>query len=91
MKRDGRVSGVIVVQSYERPGLYSNDDRALLEYVAQHIQTALDRKHRRVELERRVDERTLELQQANEVLQGDIVERKRAERLQRTLYKINEL
>ncbi len=91
MHRDGRVSGAIVVQSYERPGLYSNDDRALLEYVAQHIQTALDRKHRRVELERRVDERTLELQQANEVLQGEIVERKRAERLQRTLYKITEL
>ncbi|WP_159015260.1 EAL domain-containing protein [Cognatiluteimonas profundi] len=91
MRRDSRVSGAIVVQSYDRPGLYSDEDRALLEYVAQHIQTALDRKHTRVELERRVDERTLELQQANLVLQAEIVERKRAERLQRALYKITEL
>ena len=91
MHRDGRVSGAIVVQSYDRPDVYSSEDRALLEYVAQHIQTTLDRKHRRVELERRVDERTLELQQANLVLQGEIVERKRAERLQRALYKITEL
>jgi len=91
MRRDDRVSGAIVVQSYDRPGMYSQEDRALLEYVAQHIQTALDRKHAQVELERRVYERTLELQQANLVLQAEIVERKRAERLQRALYKITEL
>jgi len=91
MRRDNRVSGAIVVQSYDRPSMYSDEDRALLEYVAQHIQTALDRKHTRVELERRVDERTLELQQANLVLQAEIIERKRAERLQRALYKITEL
>ncbi|WP_166209930.1 sensor domain-containing diguanylate cyclase [Cognatiluteimonas telluris] len=91
MWRDDRVSGAIVVQSYDRPGMYSDEDRALLEYVAQHIQTALDRKHAQVELERRVYERTLELQQANLVLQAEIVERQRAERLQRALYKITEL
>jgi diguanylate cyclase (GGDEF)-like protein len=91
MRRDDRVSGAIVVQSYDQPGMYSDEDRALLEYVAQHIQTALDRKHAQVELERRVDERTLELQQANLVLQAEIIERKRAERLQRALYKITEL
>jgi diguanylate cyclase (GGDEF)-like protein len=91
MWRDGAVSGAIVVQSYDKPGMYSDEDRALLEYVAQHIQTALDRKHAQVELERRVYERTVELQQANLVLQAEIVERKRAERLQRALYKITEL
>jgi diguanylate cyclase (GGDEF)-like protein len=91
MRRDNRVSGAIVVQSYDRPDMYTQEDRALLEYVAQHIQTALDRKHAQVELERRVYERTLELRQANQVLQAEIVERKRAERLQRALYKITEL
>ena len=70
MWRDGAVSGAIVVQSYDKPGMYSDEDRALLEYVAQHIQTALDRKHAQVELERRVYERTVELQQANLVLQA---------------------
>jgi diguanylate cyclase (GGDEF)-like protein len=91
MRRDDRVSGAIVVQSYDHPASYSDEDRALLEYVAQHILTALDRKHAQVELERRVDERTLELQQANLVLQAEIVERQRAEKLQRALYRITEM
>ncbi|HVR80525.1 MAG TPA: EAL domain-containing protein [Luteimonas sp.] len=91
MQRDNRVCGAIVVQSYDHPASYSDEDRTLLEYVAQHILTALDRKYAQVELERRVDERTLELQQANLVLQAESLERQRAERLQRALYKITEL
>ena len=91
MRRDGRVSGAIVVQSYDRPDVYSDEDRALLEYVAQHIQTALDRRHAQAELEQRVEARTLELQQANLVLQAEIIERQRAEKLQRALYRITEL
>ncbi|MDG6349476.1 GAF domain-containing protein, partial [Luteimonas sp. 8-5] len=91
MRRDDRVCGAIVVQSYDHPASYSSEDRALLEYVAQHILTALDRKQAKVELEQRVDERTLELQQANLVLQAEIIERQRAERLQRALYRITEM
>jgi diguanylate cyclase (GGDEF)-like protein len=91
MRRDARVSGAIVVQSYDQPARYSDEDRALLEYVAQHILTALDRKHAQAELERRVHERTLELQQANMVLQAEIVERQRAEKLQRALFRISEM
>ena len=91
MRREGRVCGAIVVQSYDQPDRYSDEERALLEFVAQHILTALDRKHAQSELERRVVERTAELQQANEVLQAEIVERQRAERLQRALFRISEL
>ena len=54
MLREDRVVGGIVVQSYERPSVYSDEDRALLAYVAQHILTALDRHHARGELEQRV-------------------------------------
>jgi hypothetical protein len=63
-------AGAIVVQSYDRRQRYSEEDRALLAFVAQHILTALDRNRAQEELERRVEERTRALQQANRVLQG---------------------
>ena len=91
MRREDRVVGAIVVQSYDRPAEYSDEDRALLAYVAQHILTALDRKHARDELEHRVEERTRALQEANRILQNEIVERQRGERLQRALFRIAEL
>lgn len=91
MLRDGRVSGVVTVQSYDRANVYDEGDRALLVYVAQHILTALDRRHAQAELERRVRERTRELRHANRDLQEEIAERKRAEDLQRALYRIAEL
>jgi diguanylate cyclase (GGDEF)-like protein len=91
MRRDDHVSGAIVVQSYDQPAHYTEEDRTLLEYVAQHILIALDRKQAKTLLERRVDERTRELQQANLVMQAEVIERQRAEELQRALYRISEL
>ena len=91
MRRDDRVCGAIVVQSYDRPNSYGDEERALLAFVAQHILTALDRHQAREELERRVEERTYALQLSNRDLQAEIVERQRAERLQRALFRIAEL
>src|SRR3546814_909042 len=75
-------------RSYLQAARYTHEDRTLLEYVAQHILTALDRRQAREQLERRVDERTRELQQAHMVLQAEIIERQRAEKLPRALYSI---
>ena len=91
MRRDDRVCGAVVVQSYDRPNCYGEEERALLSFVAQHILTALDRHRAREELERRVEERTRALQLSNRDLQAEIVERQRAERLQRALFRIAEL
>ena len=80
MLRDGRVVGGIVVQSYERPSVYSDEDRALLAYVAQHLLAALDRHDAREQLEQRVEARTRELRQANLDLQAEVQERERGRR-----------
>ncbi|MFA6987136.1 MAG: diguanylate cyclase, partial [Arenimonas sp.] len=91
MVRNGVVEGAIVVQSYEPGIVYSADDQALLEFVGSHILTALERKNRHEDLERSVQQRTLELADANKVLQLEIVERQRAERLQAALFHIAQL
>ncbi|MBD7920544.1 EAL domain-containing protein [Xanthomonas sp. CFBP 8703] len=91
MLREGRVCGAIVVQNYDRALHYTDADRALLAYVAQHVLTAMDRRHAQVQLERRVQLRTQELQRANHDLQDEIQERKRAETLQLALFRIAEL
>ncbi len=91
MLRGDEVRGAIVVQSYDRNVAYSEEDSALLSYVAQHILTALERKHEQSELERRVRERTSELASTNLELRSEVIERQRAERLQATLYRIAEL
>ena len=91
MLRENHVAGGIVVQSYERPDVYSEEDRILLAYVAQHILTVLDRHHAREQLEHRVEERTRELKQAKQDLQAEVLERQRSQELQRALFRIAEL
>ncbi len=68
MLRDNRVVGAIVLTSYDLPGVYADEDRALLGYVAQHILAALDRKQVQAELDRRIAEHTRELQATHEKL-----------------------
>ncbi|MEO8669849.1 MAG: EAL domain-containing protein [Tahibacter sp.] len=89
--RSGETVGGIVVQSYKNSERFSDQDQALLAYVAQHILTALERRHAHEELEQRVEERTDALREANRVLQQQVLERQRGERLQAALFRIAEL
>ena len=80
--------GALVVQSYE-PGIgLHRRRRPLLEFVASHILTALERKQGKEELEQRSSCARCELAEANRGLQLEIVERQRAERLQAALFQI---
>jgi diguanylate cyclase (GGDEF)-like protein len=88
---DGDIVGAVVVQSYDERYRYSEKDRALLTFVAQHIATALQRRRAQSELEWRVALRTEELRQANEALLLEVGERERGEQLQAALFRIAEL
>jgi diguanylate cyclase (GGDEF)-like protein len=85
------VAGCVVLQSYDETHRYDEQDKTLLIFVAQHIQTALERRLAHAELERRVEERTLALRTANDVLQREVLERQRGEQLQAALFRIAEL
>jgi diguanylate cyclase (GGDEF)-like protein len=91
LSREGRVIGGIAMQSYRPDTRYTQHDRELLSYVAQHVQAALDRREARNELERRVADRTAALREANRVLRQQVLQRQRGERLQAALFRIAEL
>jgi len=81
MMDHGVVRGAVVVQSYEPDRRYSEEDQALLVFVAQHIWTALEKREAHLRLELSVAERTAALRQ-------EITDRQRSERVQRALFEI---
>ncbi|MFN4118958.1 EAL domain-containing protein [Acidovorax sp.] len=89
--RDGaQVRGVLVVQSYDQGGRYGPEEQELLEFVASHVLTAVQRRQTRQDLERAVSAGTAELARANQALQAEVARRQRGERLQAALYRIAE-
>ncbi len=88
MMRNGKVHGALVVQTYVDGIRFSDTDKALLGFVAEHVLTALERKRGQAELERHVRERTLQLAEANGALREKVEGLERAEHLQATLYRI---
>ena len=78
--------GVLAVQSYDDARGYQPRDQELLTFVAYHVANALDRKRATdslrqayAELERRVEQRTEALFEANRDLRQQITERERIE------------
>jgi diguanylate cyclase (GGDEF)-like protein len=84
LMEDGQVRGAVVVQSYDPSVRYDLQDQALLVYVAQHIQIALNRREAQQALELRVEERT-------QALREEVAERQRGEKLQSALFRIASL
>jgi len=80
----GVVCGALVVQTYDGSVRFGEQERDLLVFVAQLVQSVLERRSLQQRLEQRVEERTL-------ALRAEIGERRRAEHLQRVLYRIAEL
>jgi len=69
LKREDRVIGAMVVQSYNDDVRYNNDDLEVLIFISQHIVTTVDRVKHRELTESLIEQRTGQLINANKVLQ----------------------
>lgn len=91
---EGKVIGVVVVQSYNEDYVYGEREKTILHFVSQHIAVAIQRRlsadqqrQHQLELERRIAESTQELRDANESLRREVEQRKKAE--QRLYFEAN--
>lgn len=80
---DGKVKGVIAVQTYGEGDDYEDDDLDILRFVSQHISVAMERLEAANELvnlnqqlSEKVQERTAELHKSNQSLKKQIEQRK---------------
>ncbi|MDN3638238.1 EAL domain-containing protein [Simiduia curdlanivorans] len=91
LKRTTGQRGAIVVQSYQRENQFTESDKEILSFLAQHIATAMDRFERREQLERQVEERTKTLKKRNIELKKTLSTKDADRKLQAALYSISQL
>jgi len=89
--RGQQVIGVIALQSYDEKLYFSERDCQILEFIAEHLVTAIDRVRSRELLESSIRQRTLKLTETNQQLQREIVERQQAVKTHQVLLNISEL
>ncbi|WP_444995892.1 GAF domain-containing protein [Aliikangiella sp. IMCC44359] len=91
LKLNGKVIGIMTLQSYLSDFYYTEKDRDLMVFVAQHVAAAIQRKKNKDYLEFMVLERTNELNQSNAQLKKQIIISEKAKKLQTALYQITDL
>ena len=91
LKRGEQVIGVISLQSYDKKRYFSEENCQILEFIAEHLVTAIDRVRSRELLESSIQQRTVKLTQTNQELQREIVERQLAVKTHQVLLNISEL
>ncbi|WP_411988376.1 diguanylate cyclase domain-containing protein [Shewanella sp. YIC-542] len=88
---NGIALGVLVVQSYDPNVSYGSNEVDLMVFMCHHIAGVLTRLQHREQLELAILQRTQELSQAYDKLKSEVYERRRAERLQHSLFEIADL
>lgn len=83
--------GVLTVQSYKLEVTYNSKEQELMVFISHHIAGVLERLRHQQQLEIAIEQRTQELSHAYEKLKQEVYERRRAERLQRSLFEIADL
>ncbi|MCE9685983.1 diguanylate cyclase [Shewanella sp. AS16] len=82
------VCGVLVVQSYDTQKTYGEIELELMAFICHHIAGVQERLRHQEHLEQAITQRTKELSLAYDKLKQEVHERRRAERLQRSLFEI---
>ncbi|MGB1199800.1 MAG: sensor domain-containing phosphodiesterase [Thalassotalea sp.] len=91
LKRGNQIIGVIALQSYDSKLYFDDRDCQLLEFIAEHIVTAIDRVKSRELLEQNIRQRTQKLTETNQRLQLEISERQKVVKVHKALLAISEL
>lgn len=91
IKHDDIVTGVLVVQTYDTNINYGEIELELMTFICHHIAGVMERLKHQEQLEQAIQQRTRELSQAYDKLKLEVYERRRAERLQKSLFEIAEL
>ncbi|MEH6383845.1 MAG: EAL domain-containing protein [Colwellia sp.] len=91
LRRGNQVIGVLALQSYDDKLYFDAHDCQLLEFIALHLVTAIDRVRSRELLEESILQRTQKLTEANKQLQLEITERKKVVKMHKALLSISEI
>ena len=91
IKHEDTVTAVLVVQTYDTNVSYGDIEVELMTFICHHIAGVMERLKHQEQLEQAIQQRTKELSQAYDKLKQEVYERRRAERLQKSLFEIAEL
>ncbi|WP_297897437.1 diguanylate cyclase [Shewanella sp.] len=91
IRHEDNVTGVLVVQTYDTNVHYGDIEVELMTFICHHISGVMERLKHQEQLEQAIQQRTKELSQAYDKLKQEVYERRRAERLQKSLFEIAEL
>ncbi|MCL1140949.1 diguanylate cyclase domain-containing protein [Shewanella pneumatophori] len=91
IKSADQTIGVLVFQSYSPNVVYSEIEIELMNFISHHISGVIQRLDNQEQLEQAIDTRTKELSIAYNKLKQEVYERRRAERLQKSLFEIADL
>ena len=91
LKRGYQTIGVIALQSYNSDYIFDKKAGQLLQFIAEHIVTAIDRIKSRELLENNIQQRTKKLTETNQKLQHEIAERQQAVKMHKALLSISEM
>jgi diguanylate cyclase (GGDEF)-like protein len=91
LTRGHQVIGVISLQSYDEKLYFDDRDCQLLQFISEHLVTAIDRVRSRELLECNIRQRTKKLTETNKKLQLEIAERQKVVKVHKVLLSIAEI